>query len=519
MKSFLRDLAWLPVLTVLLVGSVSAEVRLPSVIGDNMVLQHGRQVPLWGWAAPHEKVTVAIDGRTRETVAGKDGRWTLQLAAHKPGGPFELTITGQNSITLKNVLFGEVWLCSGQSNMAWGMGNSATAAEIANAHHPTIRAFILHPCATNVPQPTCMGGWRLGDPQNVVDFPAVGYWFALKLQEELKMPIGLINSSSGSTSAEAWTQREALLGDPDFEPMFERAKRAVMAVLEAEYKQATAKWATDANEARQHNKPEPGKPPEPKDIYGGLLAHAPGSMFNGSLHPVIPFGIRGVLWYQGEHNAPRAYQYRKLLPVLIRNWRALWHEGDFPFLIVQLPNIGNVRDEPCENEWAELREAQLMTARSVKHCGLAVTIDIGDAKEIHPRNKWDVGKRLALVALGTVYGKKIEYSGPVLDSAKFRGDKVILDFDHAEGGVVAGAKGEGEPLRGFAVAGDDRKFTFADARIDGNRVILTCPKVVTPVAVRYGWDGNPACNLYNKAGLPASPFRTDDWPGLTINNK
>jgi len=496
----------------------SADVRLPSVINDNMVLQRAMNTPLWGWADPGEKVTVKLEGKEYSAVADKDGQWMLHLAPHEAGGPFDIAIAGRNAITLKNVLFGDVWLCGGQSNMGYGVAGCATPEQIAKMNHPNMRQFFMQIRPDKTPKRNCVGNWRVGDSKHVGEFCAVGFWFAEKVQQELNVPIGLIWTAYGSSSGETWTPREALLGDPDFAPMFEREKGADMPRLQAEYDAAMAAWNVKADEARKKGQPEPGKPQDPKEMYAYLIRHAPGNCFNAGISPVIPFGLKGVLWYQGEHNAARAYQYRKVLPILIQQWRKLWNQGDFAFLIVQLPNYMSVHDEPDNSEWAELREAQALTAKNVPNCGYAVTIDIGDAKNIHPPNKPEAGRRMALLALGTVYGKDIEFCGPVFNSVEFKGAKAVVKFDHAEG-MMAGKDGANEPLRGFALAGEDRKFFWADAKIDGQTVTLSSKYVAKPVAVRYAWANNPRCNLYNKAGLPAAPFRTDDWPGMTINEK
>jgi sialate O-acetylesterase len=498
-----------------------AEVRLPSIIGDNMVLQHGRKLPLWGWAQPGEEVTVTLGGTRCVSVAGADGRWMLHLPPHQPGGPLEMTVAGRNTIKLRNVVFGEVWVCSGQSNMAWGVAGSATGAEITKMDYPNVRSFQMDTRPRETPLSDCIGGWRPANPKTVGEISAVGFWFALKLHQTLKIPVGLINATRGATWAEAWTQREALTADPDYKPIFDRQRQflADWPRRKAEMEAALVKWKTEAEAARGRGRPEPPKPFEPRDEYDYYYQNFPGYMFNAGIAPVLPYGIRGAIWYQGEGNAGRAYQYRKLLPTMIGNWRALWGQGDFPFLIVQLPNYMKVKPEPGESQWAELREAQLQVSRAVKQSGIAVTIDLGDAVDVHPRNKWDIGKRLALLALGTVYGQPIEYSGPVLDYASFQGEKVVLGFQHTAGGLVAGKVGSSGSLRGFAMAGSDRTFQWADARSDGNTVIVSSAKVAKPLAVRYAWAENPVCNLYNKAGLPASPFRTDDWPGCTVNNK
>jgi len=504
--------------TLIAVQSAAADVSLPAIISDGMVLQRAMKVPLWGWADLGEKVTVTLEGKQYSAVADNNREWMLRIEPHEAGGPFEIIVAGRNTITLKNVLFGDVWLCGGQSNMGWGVGNSATPEQIARINYPNMRQFGEHVRPNITPQRIVPGGWRIADPKNVGEFCAVGFWFAEKLQQELNVPIGLIQTSHGSSSGETWIPRETLLGDPDFAPMFERDKAADMPRLQAEYDAAMVKWKASAEEARAKGQSKPAKPWEPKEKYAYILRHSPGYCFNGGISPVIPFGLKGVLWYQGESNSGRAYQYRKVLPLLISQWRKLWNQGDFPFLIVQISSYLAIQDEPGDSDWAELREAQVLTAKNVPNCGYGVSLDVGDAKDPHPRNKWDVGKRMALVALATVHGKDIEYSGPVFNSVEFKDGKAILKFDHADG-MRAGREGSNEPLRGFSVAGEDRKFHWADAEIVGQTVVLACKDVPKPVAVRYAWASNPVCNLYNKAGLPAGTFRTDEWPGITLNEK
>lgn len=351
-------------------------------------------------------------------------------------------------------------------------------------------------------------------PETVPGFSAVGYFFGRELHKELNVPIGLIHTSWGGTPAESWTRRGALESVPDCMPILERFDEAMAKYPEAKkkYDESMIAWKEDVKKAKAEGKNPPRRPGAP---FGPGNPHSPAGLYNAMIAPLIPYSIGGAIWYQGESNAGRAYQYRKLFPAMITNWRKDWGQGDFPFLFVQLANFMAVDPEPVDSAWAELREAQLMTL-ALPNAGMAVIIDIGEARDIHPKNKQDVGKRLALWALGKSYGKKQVYSGPIYKSKRTEGNKITLEFEHVGGGLAAGG---GEPLKGFAVAGADRKFVWADAKIDGNTVIISSDEVSEPAAVRYGWANNPVCNLYNKEGLPASPFRTDDWPGVTVNNK
>jgi sialate O-acetylesterase len=498
-------------------GSVVADIRLPCVIGDNMVLQQGKKATIWGWAMPGEEVMVEISWNSMRWAvkADEEGKWMFKMNPPEPGGPYEMTLSGKNVITVKNIMVGEVWVCSGQSNMQWTVQNSNNAKEeIAAANYPQVRLFYVTRKIAHEPQEDCEGSWTQCSPETIPGFSAVAYYFGRELHKELDVPVGLIHTSWGGTPSEAWTRRGALEDVPEAGPILERYDEAVenYAQIKQEYLQKVEAWKKVAEKARAEGK---GVPRRPRIPYGPENPHAPAGLYNAMIAPLIPYSIQGAIWYQGESNASRAYQYRKIFPAMIRNWRRDWGQGDFTFLFVQLANFREVRDEPVESDWAELREAQLM-ALDLSNTGMAVTIDIGEADDIHPRNKQDVGKRLALWALSETYGKDIVYSGPIYESMVIEDDKVILSFDHVGGGLVA--KGGG-PLKGFAIAGADRKFVWADARIEGDKVVVSSDKVSNPVAVRYAWADNPVCNLYNKEGLPASPFRTDSWPGVTFDNK
>lgn len=651
-------------------------MRLSSLFCDNMVLQQGRPIPVWGWSQPGEKIVVTLNGQSREAVTGKDGRWMVRLPSMRAGGPHEMQVSGPQTIALHNILVGEVWIASGQSNMEWSVGVSANAKpEIAKANHPALRLFTVAKNAVVDRQMDVAGRWEVCSPKTIEAFSAVAYYFGRELHRKLRVPVGLINTSWGGTLAEAWTSREALVANPLFKPLvleyeknlprFAQARADYEAkVKEGEEKyypadpgntgfprgwadpatrtdgwgtmhlprmwqseglnfsgvvwfrkevEVPAAWAgqeltlnlapCDKHDTTYFNNVEVGgigranpnawsipreytipghlvKPgrnviavriysyvfaggmigspaqmklaraaqPDAQTIpldgpwqyqvehnfgviapINALLPPGPGnpnslySLYRGMIEPLIPYAIRGAIWYQGESNAGRAYEYRTLFPLMIRSWWKPWRQGPFPFLFVQLANYQARHPVPCESQWAELREAQTMTLR-LPNTGMAVTIDIGEENDIHPKNKQDVGRRLAAPALNQVYRcKSIVPSGPLYRSAKRVGNQIRVSFAHVGKGLVA----KGGKLTGFAVAGADRKFVWAEAKIDPatgsaqarNAVVVSSPAVPKPVAVRYAWADNPVCNLYNRDGLPASPFRTDQWPGLTAPQK
>lgn len=642
-------------------GQTGERPFLHPLFCDHMVLQRGVKAPVWGWADPGTRVTVAFAGQTRSAVAQADGKWMVYLrampASSESGSLTVSRSTGGASVTIQDVLVGDVWLCSGQSNMEMGIGACNVPDEIAVANFPMIRLLTVPKLIATEPKQTLQCTWVPCSPGTVATggwggFSAAAYFFGRDLYRELKIPIGLIHSSWGGTIAEAWTSPEGLKPLGDFNDRLEtvaRSKGTAPTDFAAEYDRwcqrvdpgTKAGWAArelDTTSWKTVSMPQPFEqaglpdfdgmvwfrhsfevPPEwagqkltlalgPIDdmdttwingvkvgqmnrydqnrVYtisaeqvkpgrnviairvldtggtGGLTGRAeqlyvkpaglpeakPISLagewqmrdsaplsklsglpavpdannpnvvtvlYNGMIAPLLPFAIKGAIWYQGESNADRAYQYRALLPAMIKDWRKRFGVGDFPFYIVQLAAFLPTHPEPRENNWAELREAQALTAKHLKHCGLAVAIDIGDAQDIHPKNKAEVGRRLALCALAETYGKKIEYSGPRYQSMKVCGSEVRLRFDHAQSGLVA----KGGKLAGFAIAGADHHFVWAMAEIDGDTVIVSSPDVSNPAAVRYAWDINPVCNLYNGAGLPAVPFRTDDWPLITKERK
>jgi sialate O-acetylesterase len=614
------------------------------LFSDNMVLQRDIACPVWGWAKPGETVKVTLDGKTVEGTADATGKWRVNVGPFPAGGPHEVTIAGSQTVTLKNVLFGDVWICSGQSNMQFGMwGTNNSQEEIAAADHPQMRLFSVPNVVGFEPQELVAGQWQVCSPQAVGGFTAVGYFFGRKLNADLNVPIGLIHSSWGGTIAEAWTSAEALKTMPDFAPAVDALHKLVedQAKLQATFEQQMDEWwakndpgsaagadwaaptlnaaawktmslpcnwedgglpdfdgivwfrktvdvpaAWQGKEGTLHLGPVDDRDTtfvngeqvgatdtwdKPRDYQlpagllktgqnliavrvldtggGGGLYGQPDQMkleaadgagiplagewqymaakplaectpqpqrlennpnqvsvlYNAMIAPLVPFAIKGAIWYQGESNAGRAEQYARLLPTLIQDWRTRFGVGDFPFLIVQLANFLPVDDVPKDDPWPNLRWSQWLTTKALPNVGMACIIDIGEAGDIHPKNKQDVGARLALVAEKMTYGKDVECSGPVYKAMDVEGSKVRLTFDHLGGGLVV----KGDRLEGFAIAGADGQFAWADATVDGDTVVVSSPQVATPTTVRYAWSNNPVCNLYNQAGLPAVPFATD----------
>lgn len=633
---------------------------LHPLFSDHAVLQRGVRVPVWGWAKPGEKVTVAFHGEEQSSTVAADGRWQVRIGPFQAGGPFTMTVSGPESVTINDILVGDVWICSGQSNMEMGIGACNATNDIATADFPQIRLLTVPRRIATEPVDSVSCHWLPCSPKNVMQglwggFSAAGYYFGRDLYQNLKIPIGLIHTSWGGTVAEAWTSAEGLQTLVDFHSSLARFNTLAAAARSGpvDYDQQLQSWyaSNDPGTMEAWQKPEldPSgwktvRMPRPweeaglagydgiawfrrefevpdgwagrnlilrlgpiddmdttwvngvkvghKDVYnvdrvyrvpgtvvkagrnmvairvldtggaGGLtgkpeqMGIAPDGdrqtapvplagdwqmrasvalsklpalpprldpanpnvvtvLYNGMIAPLLPFAIKGAIWYQGESNAGRAWQYRALLAAMIADWRARFGVGDFPFYIVQLAAWQPTYAEPRDNEWAELREAQAFTAKTVPNSGLAVTIDIGDAADIHPKDKRDVGHRLALCALAKTYGQSVEWSGPEYKSMAVNGKAIRIEFNHVGGGLMA----NGETLTGFAIAGEDRKFVWANAVIEGDSVVVSSPKVTNPVAVRYAWDINPVCDLFNRDGLPAVPFRTDDWPPLTQDRK
>lgn len=446
-----------------------AAVTPNALFSDNAVLQQGITVPVWGTADDGEQVTVTF-GKQKVSTVAKDGKWMVCLKPLKAGGPFTMTISGENTIELQNILVGEVWVASGQSNMQWTVKNSLNSEQnIAGSKDPMIRLFTVPRKTALTPQSTVEASWVECGPETVPDFSAVAYFFGRDLRKAMNVPIGLINTSWGGTRVQAWT-----------------------AIRHLEY-------TLEHRKATLSNVDYMNSPNRMAVLYNGMVA------------PLIPYAIKGAIWYQGESNAGEAYAYRSLFPAMIQNWREDWRQGDFPFLFVQLAPWQPKPEQPAPGTWAELREAQLLTTKALPNTGMAVITDYGDAQDIHPKQKEPVGARLALLARGIAYGQRIVAQGPVYKSMSVRGDSIVLSFDS----VGSGLEAKGGPLKGFTIAGEDRSFVDAQAEIVGKTIVVRSPQVPKPVAVRFGWLNCPEVNLFNKEGLPATPFRTDDWPGVT----
>ncbi len=642
---------WKLLIIMLFVSSfASAQVILPPFFNCNMVLQQGIPIPVWGWASPGEKVSVTFNSKTITTKTGKDGRWKVTFDAMNYGGPYNMVVKGSNLRTIENILIGEVWVCSGQSNMEFNLSSALNAqAEIAASDYPEIRLFTVKKRIAQTPMENLEEGeWWQCSPVSSPKFSAVAYFFGRSLYQKLKVPIGLINTSWGGTVAETWTSPEAIGKNPDFVLQLEKLKKIDLNEygknIEKEIRERLNEYATSdqgtkdnqpiwaaaelddqswktmslpgyfetkglqgvdgvvwfrktveltndlagksatielskiddsdvtyvngvkvgatenkADGLRKYTIPEgvlkAGKNNitvrvEDNGGNGGIYGNAsdlkisianniiplagdwkykigvlkvnttvgpnsyPTLLFNGMINPLIPYGIKGAIWYQGEGNAGRAYQYRRVFSEMIKDWRTQWNQGDFPFLFVQLANFMKADSVPAESTWAELREAQSM-ALSLPKTGMASAIDVGDALDIHPKDKLTVGNRLALSALAVAYRQPIENMGPVYKEMKINGSNVEITFDH----VVLGLKANDKYgyVKGFTLAGSDHKFHWAKATITGtNTIVVSCPDVTAPVAVRYGWANNPDdLNLYNSKGLPADPFRTDKWKGIT----
>jgi sialate O-acetylesterase len=472
-----------------------ADVTMPALLTDHMVIQRGLPVHIWGKASPQESVTVTFRGETRSATADSIGNWGVYLSPAEAGGPFEITIQGANRITLRDILIGDVWIASGQSNMEWPVRSVDNApAEIAAANHPRIRLFQVENTVATYPlDDAAAKPWVASSPETIPGFSAVAYFFGRDMQAKLGVPIGLIATAWGGTPAEAWTSLRGLSADASLMPVFAEWSRMTdeYAKTKIRREQQIAAWQASVAQAKAAGKEPPPLPWAPNEKF----CWSPAGLYNAMIAPLTPFAIRGAIWYQGESNASRerAPLYAHLFQAMIQDWRRAWGQGDFPFLFVQLANYKTGPD----SQWPVVRDAQRQTL-ALANTGMAVTIDIGNPTDIHPRNKQEVGRRLALAAQGG--------SSPIFRQATPEGSSLRVWFDHPGPGLEA----RGGTLRGFEIAGPDGKFVPAEARIDGLTVLVSHPAVPAPKSVRYAWSDNPDASLFSTAGLPASPFRSPD---------
>ncbi|MBM3978824.1 MAG: sialate O-acetylesterase [Planctomycetes bacterium] len=516
--------------SVFALGTARADVKPHPIFSDNMVLQQGTDIVVWGTAAPNEGVNVTLerkgDGAASTSASGvkadDKGNWSAKFGKQKAGTGYTITIEGKNKIEFKNVAVGEVWVCSGQSNMEWSVNASETPQKVKDgSKNADLRLFTVNKRTAAKPitdqsDLTHFTKWVEAGPDTVGGFSAVGLAFGQKLQKELGVPVGLIHSSWGGTPAQAWTSLEALDADPMLKYYADAARATAKAAddfnpkaaLEA-YEKAHAAWKIAADKAKADNKPVPKEPAKPSAKPAAPGPGSPSVLYNAMIYPMLSFKTKGAIWYQGESNAGKAYEYRTLFTAMIKDWRKQYN-CDLPFMLVQLAPF---RGGASGVDYAELRDAQLYAAKSLPKTGIAVITDLGNETDIHPKPKQPVGERLALAALGIEYGKKIVYYGPTLKDAKYASGTATLTFDNVGGGLVA----KDGDLVGFTVAGKDGKFHPAKATIKGDTVVLTCEMVPEPAAVRFGWVNfaKPTLNFFNKEGLPATPFRTDDAPYTT----
>lgn len=503
-----------------------AELRLPAIIGDNMVLQQKQSNPIWGWDTPGTEVKVTLGSQSKTAQADAKGKWTIKLDPLPASAvPTSMTIQGTTKRELKNILVGEVWVCSGQSNMGFNLNSVWDAdLDIATAKYPQIRLISVPQVGTQELQDDFKGQWEECSPLTAGSFTAVGYHYGRVLHEMLGVPVGLIDNAWGGSSCEAWVRRDILEKDARFKAMIDKWKQteatytdAVFETQKAEHQAKVDAWVIARKEALKAGKPVPANPPRaPQNVLRGQ--HRPGNLYAGCLHPILGYGIKGAIWYQGESNASRAHEYGYLFPLMITHWRNEWKQGDFPFYWVQLADFKPEQAEPGDSDWAELRESQTMSIRKLANAGQCVITDLGEANDIHPKNKRDVAERLARWALVKDYGLNLPYRSPELKESTFEGDKALLTFDFAPQGLRTIDVDE---VKGFALCGADQKWVWAKASIIGgskkgtNQIAVSSPQVPQPVAVRYAWSDNPICNVFSAEGLPVTPFRTDNFPMIT----
>lgn len=496
--------------------SLRADLHLPAIFSDHMVLQREQGNRIWGWDAPNTKITLSFSGTNYTSTTDTEGKWTITLNASPANAHGQsIAIQGTTSREIKDVLIGEVWICSGQSNMEWFLSKVRDGdLAILAAANPQIRLIHVTKVGTQELQDDFKGRWDLCTPETVANFSAIGYHFGSNLQAVLDVPIGLIDNAWGGSAAEAWVRRETLANHPTLARMlpYTEKREAYFATPESkiDYAEKIEQWEEAVALAKSENQKVPRKPQSPENWLGGNKRV--GNIFAGVLHPTIGYGIRGVIWYQGEANATRAANYRELFPLLIQHWREEWNQGDFPFYWVQLADFKQEKQEPGESDWAELREAQTLT-QNLPETGQAVIVDLGDAENIHPRRKQEVAARLTRLALAKTYGYEIPYRSPEYSSLEIEDDVATVHIECYGSSLVIF---DSKEAKGFAICGKDRVWHWAEAKIvGGDQIQVTSEQVNDPVAVRYAWADNPVCNVISKDDLPLTPFRTDDFPMTT----
>ena len=507
-----------------LVSTLRAELKLPAIFGDHMVLQQKQSNPVWGWDTPGTKVTVTFSGQTKSATAGKDGRWEVKLdPVNANATPQMISIAGTTKRDIQDVLVGEVWMCSGQSNMGFQLNSDWNGdIEAAASDLPNLRLIKVPNVGTQEPQTDFKGEWKASNAESARSFSAVGFFYGRYLHNILHVPVGLIDNAWGGSAAEAWVRRSSLEGDMRFKQLMEDTvkREALFATTKSadDHEKAMAKWKQDVEKMKAAGlKPGQQLPRQPKSPQDWLKGNArPGNIFNGELLPTLGYGIKGVIWYQGESNASRAWEYAQLFAFMIEQWRKEWKQGDFPFYWVQLADYKPEKPEPGDSDWAELRESQTKTMK-LPNTGQCVITDLGEGKDIHPKNKHDVAARLVRWALVKDYGMKFPYRSPEFKSLNIKGDKVTVTFDLF--GSPTLRPFDVQDVIGFAVCGEDKVWQWAKGKlVASDKVELTCAKVANPIAVRYAWADNPVCNLFSNDGLPVTPFRTDSFKMITEPN-
>jgi len=494
-----------------------AETWVSNLFSDHMVVQQGKPVVVWGSDNPGGTVTVSMAGNSTTATADAKGKWIVRLPLLKANsGPHEITIKGTDTITIRDVLVGEVWVCSGQSNMAWPVASANDPQlEALAARFPRMRLISIPQVGTQQAQDNFEGKWESVTPETVLQFSAVGYFFGRQLHQTLDVPVGLIDNAWGGSACEAWIPRDVLQANGHLELLAHWDKLAAeydADAVEAKFQMAVEGWKKRAAAAKAAGKPNPPYPRRPRNPLAGQ--HRPANLYQGVLNPIIGYPIQGAIWYQGEANATRAKQYQDVFPLMIKTWREAWGQGDFSFYWVSLADFKDEVSEPAPADWAELREAQTLTMSRLPNTGEAIIIDLGEAHDIHPRNKQDVAKRLARWALAQNYGySALVHRSPIYMSHEVTDNRVVITFDHVGGGLDTH---DVRSVLGFTIAGSDKKFHHAQARIIGkNQVEVWSEEVAEPASVRYAWANNPISNLQNREHLPVTPFRTDKWKGIT----